>query len=199
MPNLINIDECLKSGKIDKTECFALDTNVLIWTFYSRATSKASYQRKVYPNFIQHLITCGNKIFITAVNLNEMFHFIENNELDIYNNDQGFDDINKINKKKFRSIAIERCKVKSEISLIFKQLEAINNICIVGTTLEVDKLTNFLNDYEVHKCDFFDYYLINYCNQNNISIITDDIDFDNKFNLVNLYSANKKLLGLQSN
>lgn len=80
MPNIFDINNCLTNNKINKSEMFALDTNVMVWTFYSKASYTTSYQTLVYPNFISYLINSGNDLYVTAVNLNEMFHFIEKNE-----------------------------------------------------------------------------------------------------------------------
>lgn len=192
MPNIIDISNCLKNKNINKNEMFALDTNVMIWTFYSKASLTPSYQTTIYPNFISYLINSGNDLYVTAINLNEMFHFIEINEFDIYK--ASLNPGNRIGKKAFRAIKSERLKLKNEITLIYQQLEAIKNIKIIGSTLELDKLNEFLSKYDIHNCDYFDYFLIDYCNKNNLSIITDDIDFDNCCSTTNLYSANPKLI-----
>lgn len=192
MPNIFDINSCLTNNKINKSEMFALDTNVMVWTFYSKASFTSSYQTLAYPNFISYLINSGNDLYVTAVNLNEMFHFIEKNEFDLYNASLPVGKY--VGKKTFRAIKSERLKVKAEITLIYQQLEAIKNIKIVGSTLELDKLNQFLLKYGIHNCDFFDYYLIEFCNNNNLSIITDDIDFDNCCSTTNLYSANPKLI-----
>ena len=50
---------------IPENEIFAVDTNVLAWTHYSKASdpsiNKHPYQVIEYPNFVSRLISNGNK------------------------------------------------------------------------------------------------------------------------------------------
>ena len=146
---------------IDDSIVFALDTNVLLWTFYSRISTTVNYQKATYPDFVTNAISNGNSIVVTAFNLNEMFHIIEKNEHDIY---QQFYRCT-IPLKSFRKIEIERTRVKNEIQLIYKQLTIIPNIEIIGSTVDISNLNEFTNKYNIHNCDFFDFCLIDYFNQ----------------------------------
>ena len=165
----------------------ALDTNVLLWVFYSRSSSTQSYQKNEYPTFISKVIVNDNPLIISAFNLNEMFHVIEKNECDIYNNNHNGASLRL---KQFRKLTHERIKVKREIDLIYKQIQAIPNVKIVGSKTDMNELNSFVSKYEVHDSDFFDFWLINYCNENNFCIVTDDKDFVNSFNKNVVYTAN---------
>lgn len=169
---------------------FALDTNVILWTFYSRVSSAEAYQKTIYPDFISNAIENGNTLIVSAFNLNEVFHVIEKNEMDIYNKSNG----TRVRIKDFRKMQPERENVKKEIELIHNQIKAIPNISIVGAHAELEHLNRFANKYDVHNCDFFDFWLINHCNENSYSILTDDRDFNNDFVNVDIYSANPIIL-----
>ena len=69
---------------IAPTEVLVLDTNILLWTFYSKLTPKKVYQTKDYPAFVSTAIAQKNPIIVTTFCLNEMLHIIEKTEYDIY-------------------------------------------------------------------------------------------------------------------
>lgn len=183
--NLLDLRNLIQKP-IDDSIVFALDTNVLLWTFYSRSSATKAYQKTTYPDFITNVISNGNSIVVTAFNLNEMFHVIEKNEYDIYEKSIK----NHISIKKYRKIIVERAKVKKEINLIYKQLIAIPNMKIIASIADISNLNMFTKNYDIHNCDFFDFTLIDYCNRNKISIITDDSDFCNSYNNSDVYTAN---------
>lgn len=187
--NILDLRNFIKKP-IDNSIVFALDTNVLLWTFYSRISTTREYQKTSYPDFVTSAIANGNSLVVTAFNLNEMFHIIEKNEFDIYEKAT----IKKITIKNYRKIDIERLKVKKEIELIYKQLISIPNINIIGSTVDISDLNNFTYNYNIHNCDFFDFCLIDYCNKNKISIITDDSDFCNPYNNSDVYTANPRVI-----
>ncbi len=170
--------------KVTKDAIFALDTNVLLWTFYSRATITKSYQRLVYPNFIAKLISNGNKIYVLGNNLNEMMHVIERNEYEIYV--QG--NSSKIGLKQYRRNSKCRAFIQNEITLIINQLKSIPNIDLVDSKFLTTDIDRFTTDYLLHQCDFFDFLLIDFCNQHNCAVITDDKDFDTNYLKTELYT-----------
>lgn len=187
--NILDLRNLIKKP-IDHSIVFALDTNVLLWTFYSRSSTTREYQKTTYPDFITNAISNGNSIVVTAFNLNEMFHVIEKNEYDIY----GKSIKSYISIKSYRKIIIERAKVKKEINLIYKQLTSIPNMEIIASTADISNLNMFTKNYNIHNCDFFDFSLIDYCNRNKISIITDDSDFCNPYNNSDVYTANPRVV-----
>lgn len=187
--NIININN-FDISKLGKEAVLAIDTNALLWTFYSRTTYTKSYQKSVYANFISKLIANGNTIIIGTYNLNEMFHVIEKNEFDIYKQANNI----RIRLKDFRAISSERIKIKQEIELIYKQIIQIPNVKIIGSNADIVELKAFIDKYDAHNCDFFDFWLIKYCNENNCSILTDDCDFNNPFNSTDLYTANPNVV-----
>lgn len=120
-----------------------------------------------------------------------MFHVIEKNEFDIYKRTNNIKDMSI---KRYRRLPDERRKLKAEIQLIFKQITAIPNINIIGSIADINDLNIFVDKYDIHNCDFFDFWLIKYCNENNLCIVTDDGDFDNSFTTSNIYTANPQVV-----
>jgi len=109
--NILNLTNLI-TKPIDDSIVFTLDTNVLLWTFYSRISTTQQYQKHTYPDFVTNAISNGNRIVVTAFNLNEMFHIIEKNEYDIYERSNPHTYYFSV--KNYRKIAIERAKVKKE-------------------------------------------------------------------------------------
>lgn len=178
------------SSNLPKNTSFAMDTHILLWTFYIRCAITKAYQKIAYPEFIKSVISNGNRLVVTTLNINEMFHFIEKNECDIYNNLNS----KNLTVKKFRQIEQQRELIQKEIQLILRQLSNIPCITIEPSVVNPSTIDTFTEEFSIHSCDFFDFYLIDYCNRNKISIITDDVDFLNGFTKTDLYTANPQAL-----
>jgi PIN domain. len=170
---------------------FILDTHILLWVFYSRCAITKAYQKTVYPEFIKHLISKNCKLIVSALNINEMLHFIEKNECDIYNNLHG----KNLSVKRFRQLAEQRIFVQSETQLILRQIAGIENFSIIPMTVDLPIIDSFVGNLSKHNCDFFDYFLLDYCNKNGIALVTDDSDYINS-NLIgtDIYTANSQIL-----
>lgn len=174
----------------DKSVSFALDTHILLWTFYSRCAITKAYQKTAYPEFIKKIISNGNKLVVTTLHLNEMLHFIEKNECDIYNNLKN----TRLSLKKFRRLPEQRQLVQHEITLILKQLASIPGIDIHASTIRPTIIDTFTQTYLSHGCDFFDFYLMNLCEHDRLAVVSDDVDFIYNQNEVDLFTANTQIL-----
>jgi PIN domain nuclease of toxin-antitoxin system len=174
---------------------FILDTHILLWAFYSRCAITKSYQKAVYPEFIKHLIPKNCKLIVSTLNINEMLHFIEKNECDIYNNLHG----KNLSVKRFRQLDEQRAFVQAEIQLILKQISNIKNFTIIPMTIDIAIIDSFVQNLSNHNCDFFDYFLLDYCNKNGLALITDDSDYT-KNNLIDtdIYTANPNILKISN-
>lgn len=174
----------------DKSVTFALDTHILLWTFYSRCAITKAYQKTAYPEFIKKIISNENKLIVTTLHLNEMLHFIEKNECDIYNNLKG----TRLSLKKFRRLPEQRKLVQHEITLILKQLASVPGIDIHASTICPTILDTFTQTYLSHGCDFFDFYLMDLCEHDHLAVVSDDVDFMYNQNEVDLFTANTQIL-----
>ena len=105
----------VKKEDIPQDEVFAVDTNALIWTHYSKASSphinKHPYQVIEYPNFISKLMSNGNKIVTTTLNITELCNVTERNEYRIY---KAISKKSSLSFKDFRKIQTERINYKNE-------------------------------------------------------------------------------------
>lgn len=173
----------------------AIDTNVLLWTFYGKISYTQSYQKNFYPSFVAKLIENKScKLYTTLYNICELFNIVEKNEYDLYLESNGLSsDI--FSKKQYRELPNERQKVQSALQLIYSQ---INN-CIEIDEFNIDNtfIGEYRDNFIEHKYDVFDFALIEFCNKNKIAfILTDDSDFgvSNKYiNQINIITANKKI------
>lgn len=172
-------------------KAFVLDTHILLWAFYSRCAITKAYQKTVYPEFIKHLISNENRLIVTTLNINEMLHFIEKNECDIYNNLRG----KNLSVKRFRQLGEQRAFVQTEAQLILKQISGIHNFSVASMTIGPTIIDSFISNLTSHNCDFFDYYLLDYCNRNSFALITDDSDYtSNQLINTDIYTANPNIL-----
>lgn len=177
---------------INNQSAFFLDTNVLYWFFYPRygITKKfIEQQASPYFDFVDKLVSNGNPLFTSIYNITEMLHVIEKNEFDIYtlNHPEANWTI-----KDFRRQSCERMQLKNNLSTA---LSNVKNVCnILNFNFTIDILENFVEDLEHHRCDTFDYAILQNCiKENNINIISDDNDFSTMEQIC-LYTANTKSL-----
>ena len=183
------VQKITATSTIPSTEVLVLDTNILLWTFYSKLKPLKNYQTKEYPAFIATAIMRNNPIIVTTFCLNEMLHVIEKTEYDIYNKTHG----RGTSFKAYRKMPLERAKVKTEINLILKQLQAIPNLQIVRSKANRKTINRFAYYYDTHLADFFGFCLMSFCNEHRYSVVSDDQDFNNPFCKVTVYSANPSL------
>lgn len=174
------------ASQVSPTEVLVLDTNILLWTFYPNLTPNKVYQTREYPSFVANAIAQKNRIIVTTFCLSEMLHVVEKTEHDLYMKKTGA----AISLKNYRKVLSERSKVKSEIELILKQLGAIPTLKIVKSKATRKTISRFTYAYNIHLADFFDFCLINFCNNHRYSIVSDDRDFNSPFYKGVLYSAN---------
>lgn len=154
-----------------------LDTNILLWVFYERINSSKSYQKLIYPCFVETLLKkdSSNVLYTTIFNILEAFSVIENNEYEIYLAENSLDK-KTFSKKDYRLISVEREKIKSMLELFFEQLSTALEI----TENQISKvdLIEFYTTYTEQYLDSNDFALIKICNEGNFDyLLTDDADF----------------------
>lgn len=96
-----------------------LDTNILLWVFYERISLSKSYQKLIYPSFVETLLKkdSNNVLYTTIYNILEAFSVIENNEYEIYLTENSLD--KKIFSKKLSSYPTRTRKNKIDTWIIF--------------------------------------------------------------------------------
>lgn len=181
--NNINVDD-IKDG------IFVLDTNVLLWTFYPNAS--ASNPNSIsYSGFISDLISHNLNLNILSFNVSEFIYVIEKTERDIYCRMMNK---NVMNLKKYRKISGERQKVQNTIKLAYSQIKAINNINIYYEPLNERLIDSYINSFNLHLLDFFDYDIVKFCKEKGYALITDDADFKLNASDIDIYTVNQKLI-----
>lgn len=179
-------------ASINNTRPFFLDTNVLYWYVYPRyGTTKKGVERqaKPYYDFVDNLVSAGNPLYTSVYNISELLNVIEKNEYAIF--DTANPDLH-YSKKDFRRNTIEREKVKK---ILLATLNNVENIChIVEHNFTYDLLKEFSDNFTKHRCDPFDYIILDHCiKASNLNIISDDDDFSTIPN-INLFTANETAL-----
>ena len=178
-------------SSINNARKFFLDTNVLYWYTYPRFSSSKQFSptAKIYYNFIDGLIAAGNPLETSIYNITELLNVIEKNEYDIYC--KLHSEI-PISRKDFRKMPSERANVKK---IIETSLNNAKGICsIVDFNFVQNTIDDFVNTFTNHRCDIFDYAILENCiNTQCLNIISDDSDFST-IEKINLYTANENIL-----
>ena len=178
-------------ASINNTRNFFLDTNVLYWYTYPRflESGQLTTTSQIYYNFIDSLTAAGNPLITSVYNLTELLNVIEKNEFDIYCHLHP--DL-PITRKDFRKMSSERREVGK---IMQTALNNVKELCtVVDFNFSQTAVNSFANTFTNHRCDVFDYAILNNCiNSQFLNIISDDSDFST-MEKITLYTANEKIL-----
>lgn len=178
-------------ASINNTRNFFLDTNVLYWYTYPRflEPGQLTITAQIYYNFIDSLTAAGNPLITSVYNLTELLNVIEKNEFDIYCHLHP--DL-PITRKDFRKMSSERREVGK---IMQTALNNVKELCtVVDFNFSQTAVNRFANTFTNHRCDVFDYAILNNCiNSQFLNIISDDSDFST-MEKITLYTANDKIL-----
>lgn len=185
MGNVFNIESEL-STRISG-EKFAVDTNVLYWTFYEKSAYSTEVRKKTYPNAVTNL-KLHNQIYVSPLCLYELFVIIEKNEYKIYCDQQKKDENFKL--KDYREILAEREKVGKILEITYKNIR--NFATILPQKIDKERVGDLATSFAKDKLDVFDKTLAVFCRENDIkNIITDDRDYRTVIDELNVYTANR--------
>lgn len=165
--------------KIDTAQVFGIDTNVLVWTHYSNASSsllyKHPYQVVEYPNFVGKLLSNGNKIVTTTLNITELISVVEKNQYKIYS---ALNKSQKISFKDYRKNLDERQKYKDELDNMIMEIKSSYDDQIEVIDITDKSIEDFKKSIMTMQCDIFDFCIIGYLKSIGITnYISDDKDF----------------------
>lgn len=182
-----------KFTSINNRKRFCLDTNVLYWYTYPRyglGEKDNKHHSQVYYDFVDKLVSDGNPLITTIYNISELLNIVEKHELDIY---KMFHPEYPIEKKDYRRIAAERSNLQKVMKTTISN---VRSICtVVDFNFSSEKLDSYVDLFTEHRCDVFDYLILNYyVESSDINIISDDNDFST-YSGINLYTANLTSLG----
>lgn len=185
------ITDIYQFSPINSTTLYFLDTNVLYWYTNPRVSAtKLTKQAQVYYDFVDHLTSAGNPLITSVYNLTELLNVIEKNEFSLYKELHPDEDY--LTKKDFRRMSSERQKLQR---IMQTTLNNVRNICkIVDFSFEQSKITEFVNSLTDHRCDIFDYMILDNCvKEQTLNIISDDSDFST-FDNIKLFTANTSVI-----
>ena len=184
----MNIIDINSFSSINNSKEYFLDTNVLYWYVYPRygLTKKSvEYQAKPYYDFVDRLVSDGNPLYTSVYNISELLNIIEKNEFAIF---LATNPNCHYTPKDYRKDSVERKKLQNILHTTLNNATAICKILDFNFTNL--KLKNFTNTFSAHRCDPFDYVILDNCvSTNHTNIISDDNDFTT-FSGINLYTAN---------
>lgn len=163
-------------------EIFFIDTNVLFAVHFTELRWSAE-KISQYANFILGLLKNGNKICVSALNLQELFHLVENNEFRQYKAVNHLD--GDFNKKMYREVEEERSRLAQNLQN--KYLEISGQYSVVSGNITSDMIKQFLDDYNKHFFDPIDFLTVKYNSNNVMNFITDDSDFQ-KYPEITVYT-----------
>lgn len=97
-----------------------------------------------------------------------------------------------ITRKDFRKMSSERREVGK---IMQTALNNVKELCtVVDFNFSQTAVNSFANTFTNHRCDVFDYAILNNCiNSQFLNIISDDSDFST-MEKITLYTANEKIL-----
>lgn len=95
--------------------------------------------------------------------------------------------------KQFRKIKDERLRVYGDMFLFYTLIQQFTGVSLVDQTLKINIIKDFIENYNEHLLDFFDYFLSDLSDNNDLPIITDDADFKSKSISSDIYTLNSGL------
>ena len=194
MAHIIDIRTIGSDNVIPNNETFAIDTNVLVWTHYSKASNpnlrNHPYQVIEYPDFVAKLISNGNKIVTTVLNLTELCGVVERDEYEIYKAINNSKSTFKL--KSFRKNPTARLEYKNEIDNMIMEIREIYDDQIKVVEINDDLIDCFRENISNNRCDVFDYAVIEYLKSIGIyNYVSDDKDFST-IDGINLYTTSMR-------
>lgn len=169
----------LTVDEIPCNEYIVVDTNILLFKFYSRLSevtrNSNGYQLIYYPDFIATLLNNGNRLLTTYLNMAEFCSVIEKIERNIYN--APLPPNSRVDLKEFRDLAYERniylTNLKRALRLVKKDIFYVYEI-----THDCSVVNSFVQALPETHCDIADFTVIEYMKSLGITnFISDDKDF----------------------
>jgi predicted nucleic acid-binding protein len=178
---------------VGSTEAFVLDTNVLYFIHHAFYMTGGQNQIKnvIYSDFVSKLLSRGNRLYVSAGNLQELMHLLEKKAYELYLSVNGYSpDYRKSNYfsiKEYRRSPTERAAVKNQLNVAFHQV--ISSYGVFDCPILHDDIKAMINDYDKHRYDPMDYVTVTTCKRKRLlNFISDDSDFRHDSS-INVYYA----------
>jgi predicted nucleic acid-binding protein len=155
-----------------------VDTNVLLWTHYSKVNEEdfktRDYQIVKYPNAIEKLLENQNYLVTTSVNCSEMFNIIIRHEIALAKANNV--EYAQMYDKEIRNQSDVRKDIQLELKSVIAQLKNLYDI--IDLPIDIQELERYAEEYKDLELDINDYLMIKKLEKESIHVyLTDDKDF----------------------
>lgn len=152
--NVIHASKYKPTGK----EHILLDTQILLWVFYSKISSPmlgsdspSPYQLKVYPALFSLLMRAKSMLFHSGLNLPELFHRIERFECKLHCYLTKAD----LQPKQYRhAVSDAMQQIIGEVHTIWEKIGKISHL--IPVSIDANFLQNSLTHYGLCRVDGYD-------------------------------------------
>lgn len=179
----------LRKDQPKEKDTFLVDTNVWLWTTYSKASRIPKYQTADYPNYISKVKAAKGNLYYCGLSIAELTHVIEKTEKEIY---EQINNLSVPTKEYRHNYPSERSKVEAEIESSYDLIKKMGNLLdLIINTNAVDSA--FAQQKGV-LLDGYDLLLLEAMKQSSIrQIITDDGGFATVPNIL-VFTANYNVI-----
>lgn len=162
---------------------FLIDTNVLFFVHSGYFLSNPTPKHRKYSNFVRDIANNNHVLCTSVLNIQELFHIIENHEYNAYLDHNSLTK-DRCTKKQFRKDAHQRQLLKGRLSIVMTEITSLYEIFDVSVTHS--QINAFLNSLSAHLYDPIDYFVVDSTKKEMLYFLTDDSDFqiDSSINVV---------------
>lgn len=191
MNKVLNVDT-VDFSKEEMLVKIAVDTNVLLFLFYSRISfldDSDDTRKRSYQNFVASILKLKNvRLYTSAINLNEALHVIEKTECEIYNSNLVGTEIDL---KSYRKQSDNSSANQKQFKLLYRQVCKIMQI--IDYEINKSFIKDYIDNYKEYCYDCMDAAFSDCCKKNGIKyILTNDIDFAGLEEGIDVLTANSK-------
>lgn len=187
MANLMLINNISRNTPC--SEKYFVDTNV--WVYYAYMSNKSynlseDKKNKInnYSRFIEKVVEDGGSLFTSSLCLSELANVIERKALEQYNDNHK----TSLNIKLFRKIEQERKQILDDINTAWRSITDIATI--IEHSISKETGYHIINEIKAAPLDAYDAIFLQLIkNKKLTNIITDDNDFQNVSDDIDIYTA----------
>lgn len=184
----VNVKDIRTFSSINNSRPYFVDTNALYWYTYPRYNlGRCNHDAQIYFDFLDNLVSAGNPLYTSIYNVTELLNIIEKKEHEIYQTIHP-----EYSKKDLRKMKAQRESLKQQMLVTLNNVSA--SFKVINFQFSMEKISDFICNLSSHRCDIFDYLVLDNClKEGNLNIITDDNDFSS-ISGITLYTANESIL-----
>lgn len=166
---MIKYIDDIQNVVITKDDSFLIDANILVLLHSNELSEAEKNVAPAYSNFVGWLRSIGCTLYVSALNIQEVFHVTERLYFNLYRSTN-----KNCKRKEYRRIAAERNLLANVQRNIWAQIQEFYEI--IETPIATTELGAFVESYESHYYEPVDFFISQHIPTKNI--ITQDTDFD---------------------